>query len=257
MHQQNKWNLLFAIEQSTDYEAQLQATVRLVREEADRLDIAGRPSLSFARLTAKQFTFFAWKIWIMQGITLAFLCALFFSAYTFSFQQWHFSTLPKFLCLCSALIAMCSIPILKRASRYKMLELEQSTRFSVKGGLFSQLLFIGTGNLCMFAVLTALVAKYGLTLSVTFVSLVIPFMTAMSACLMLWVRATPSRFQSMSILICFLSSWLGYLIVDKGVTLQPAAQFCLWSGYLLVCLGILYHECRRLASYRPVEKMLS
>lgn len=256
MHHQKQWNSLFAIEQSTDYEAHLHATVRLVRKEAERLDIAGNSSLSFLGLVAKQFQFFAWKIWLFQGMVLAVLCSIFFSAYTFRFHQWSAATLPKFLCLCSAVVVMSSFPILKRSSRYKMLELEQSTHFSIKSSLLSQLLFIGIGDLFMLTILTMIVAKCELTISVTFISLVIPFMTAMSSCLMLWVRTTFSCFQTMSILLCFLSSWFGYLIVDVSVTLHWTAQLCLWTGCLLFCTGILYRAYRRLSYRNTIENML-
>ncbi len=247
---------MFTIEQNTDYEAHLHATLQLVRKEAERLHIADRSPLSFAGLAAKQFKFFAWKIWIFQGMVLAVLCSLFLSTYKFQFSMWLTATLPKFLCLCSAVIAMCSIPILKRASRYKMLELEQSTHFSIKNGLLAQLLFIGIGDLFMLVTLMVIVAMYGLSVSVAFISLVIPFMTAMSACLMLWARTSLSYFQTKGILLCLLSAWLGYLIVDKGATLQQPAQLCLFSGYLLLCAGISYHAYRRLSCQSTIEKML-
>ena len=138
-----------------------------------------------------------------------------------------------------------------------MFELEQSTHFSINGSLLSQLLFIGIGDVLMLTVMTVIVAGYGLTLSVTIVSLLIPFMTAMSSCLMLWIRTTPSYFQTMGVLFCLLSSWLGYIIVDTGVTLQPTAQTYLWIGWLLLCAGILYHEYRRIAHHNATENKLS
>lgn len=252
-----QWNDLFAIEKDCGYESHLKETITLVHKEADRLNISVEPTLTLTGLVKKQLKFFAWKIWLFQGMVLAALCSLFFSTYTVNINQWLLDTLPKFLCLCSAVIAMSSIPILKRTFRYQMFELEQSTHFSMNGSLLSQLLFIGIGDLLMLAVLTIIVAGYGLTLSVTIVSLFIPFMTALSSCLMLWVRTTPSYFQTMGILLCLLSSWLGYIIVDRGVKLQPKAQLCLWIGYLLLFISILYHEYRRLARHNAVENKLS
>ncbi|MDE6386457.1 MAG: hypothetical protein K2L82_01470 [Lachnospiraceae bacterium] len=253
----NQWNDLFTIEKSTDYETHLHDTIMLVRKEADRLNIAEKSTLSFAGLVMKQLRFFAWKIWLFQGMVLALLCSLFFSVYTFDLRRWHSGTLPKFLCLCSAAIVISSIPILKRTSRYQMFELEQSTHFAIGGSLLSQLLFIGIGDLFMLAVLILIVANYGLTISVTAISLMIPFMTAATACLMLWSRVTPACFQTIGVVCCILGSGLGYIIVDGISVLQPPAQFCLWTAYLLVCTGILYREYRRLSLFGPAEKMLS
>ena len=255
--QPEQWKDLFAIEKNSGYETHLKETVMLVRREADRLNISVRPALTFIGLIKKQFQFFAWKIWLFQGMVLAARCSLFFTTYKVNISQWLADSLPKFLCLCSAVIAMSSIPILKRAFRYQMFELEQSTHFSINGSLLSQLLFIGIGDVLMLTVMTVIVAGYGLTLSVTIVSLLIPFMTAMSSCLMLWIRTTPSYFQTMGVLFCLLSSWLGYIIVDTGVTLQPTAQTYLWIGWLLLCAGILYHEYRRIAHHNATENKLS
>lgn len=253
----SQWNDLFAIEQNFDCQTHLEDTITLVRKEADCLNIGKKTTLSLGGLVRKQLKFLAWKIWLFQGMVLALLCSLFFSTYTVNFNQWLSSTLPKFLCLCSAVIVMSSIPILKRALRYQMFELEQSTRFAVRFSLLSQLLFIGIGDLFMLAVLILIVANYGLTISVAVFSLMIPFMTAAAACLMLWTRVTPALFQTAGVVFCILGSGLGYIIAGSGSALQPPAQLCLRTAYLLVCSGTLYREYRRLSLSGHAEKMLS
>ena len=80
-----------------------------------------------------------------------------------------------------------------------MFELEQSTRFAVSGNLLSQLLFIGIGDLGMLTVLALLIGRHGLTMSVTLLSLVVPFLTATVCCLMLWTRIDPALFQTAGI----------------------------------------------------------
>lgn len=244
------------VEKNIAYETHLQDTVRRTRDEAGRLGRADRPLLSFGGLIAKQLKFLAWKIWLLQGMVLAALCAVFFTIYTTGLRWRADRALPKFLCICSAIIVMSSIPILKRASRYKMFELEQSTHYAVGGGLLAQLSFIGIGDIGMLAMLALIVSRHGLTISVALISLVIPFLTAAISCLMLWTRTEPTFFQTGGVALCILSSFAGYKIGENSMLLPVPARWCLWAGYGLVCAVGLYHEYRRLYLHVHVEKML-
>ena len=256
MHHKNHWNSLFAIEQNTAYEAHMQDTIKLVQAQAAKRNPSVKPALSFAGLVAKQLKFLAWKIWLFQGMVLALLCTVFFLTYTVNFNIGDGNSLPKFLCGCSSVIVICSIPILKRSSAYKMFELEQSTHFAVGGNLLSQLLFIGIGDFCMLTVLVFVVGMYGLTIPVIFISLIIPFLTAAISCLMLWTRTSPDSFQTAGVALCLLTSLFGYKIVDLLDQLNPTTQFILCAGYLLFCIGMIYREYRRFVLHKPVEKML-
>ena len=256
MHQKKQWNSLFALEQGIDYEAHMQDTLDLVRTEACQHNLSAKPALTLTGLAAKQVRFLAWKIWLFQGMVLAILCSAFFLAYTVNFNIASGNTLPKFLCGCSAVIVMSSIPILKRSSAYRMFELEQSTHFAVSGSVLSQLLFIAIGDFFMLTILAVAVGIHGLTISATFASLIIPFLTASIACLMLWTRTSSDSFQTAGIPLCFLSSLFGYEIVAISRYLQIPARFCLQTGYAVLCIVMIYHECRRLYLHRPVEKML-
>lgn len=253
-HHQNN---LFAVEQDIAYEAHLRDTIRCVRAEADRLNRSPGPMLSFPGLVAKQLKFLAWKIWLFQGLALAAFCSVFFITYTVNIHRWGGTVLSKFLCACSAVVVMSSLPLLRRASRYRMFELEQSTHYAISGNLLSQLLFIGIGDLGMLTVLALLSGRSGLAISVTALSLIVPFLTAAVSCLMLWTRIDPAFFQAVGIALCLLSSLLGYGLINKSEALAPTARYCLFTGYCLLCLVILYRECRRLCLDRPTEKMLS
>lgn len=249
---------LFAIEKEIACDAHLCDTLRRVQEEADKLPYCAH-KLTFFGLVVKQLKFLAWKIWLLQGISLAALCVVFFTMYTVSIDRWSSAVLSRFLCGCSAVIAACSLPMLRRATRYRMFELEQSTRHAIRGNLLSQLLFIAVGDLCSLTVLalTSLqIRRYELTIPVTILSLMVPFCTAAVSCLMLWTRADHTHFQSVGGALCFLSAWLAYKMIEKSRAFTPTAQWCLWTGYFLICLGILYHEYRRLFLHRRMETML-
>lgn len=256
MRHKNQWNALFAVEQNTAYEKHMQDTIKLVQMQAIKHNLSAKPTLSIAGLVAKQLKFLAWKIWLFQGIVLALLCTVFFMTYVVTFNIGDGNSLPKFLCGCSAVIAMSSIPILKRSSAYKMFELEQSTHFAVAGNLLSQLLFIGLGDFCMLAVLVLVVGMYGLTIPVIIISLIIPFLTAAISCLMLWTRISPDSFQTTGVSLCMLTSLFGYVIVDQCSRFNFTAQLVFCAGYLLVCIGMIYREFCRFVLHKPVEKML-
>lgn len=252
-----QWKNSFAIEKSVAYEPHMQATIRLMQEQADRLNPAGNPILSIAGLAAKQVKFLAWKIWLTQGMVLAALCAVFFCICTNSTFEWiDLYIPPKFLCGCGTVVAMSAIPILKRASRYKMFELEQSTHFSVSGSLISQLLFIGIGDIFMLTVLFLIVGRFGLTIPVTLITLIVPFMTAATTCLMLWARTTPSVFQTVSVVLCLLTSWLSYKFIGISSSLQPPTQLWLWIAYVLICIAAICHEYHNICFHKSVEHML-
>lgn len=255
MNHKEQWNNFFTIEQNIAYGPHLQETLQKAHERLNTTARKRGPSLSFRGLVAKQFRFLAWKIWLMQGMILAALCAVFFCFYTASLIRWPGSTLPKFLCCCSCIIAMSAIPILKRSVSYQMAELERSTHFSTGGNVLSQLLFIGIGDVCMLTLLALFISKSGLTTSVILISLVIPFLTAATACLMLWARTPFSVFERTAVPLCILPclsicALFGQLW-DRYGSLTSKAGYAGWIAYALVCTTLLYNECRRL--YRPDE----
>lgn len=256
MKHQKQWNTFFALEKDIPYISHLQYT-KEISQICWASSAGKRKTLSaFGALVKKQFRFMAWKLWFFQGIILAVLCTVFFCLAENNYPNWFTTALPKFLCYCSVVVAMSAIPLLKRASRFQMMELEQSTRFSVSGILAAQLLFIGIGDLSMLAVLALTVIRYELTGSVIFFCLVVPFMTTAVTCMMLWTRITPAVFGRMSILPCIVTVLLMNRILDWYRDSNETVRIGYWCIYLLACLCILYHECRRLCLTNCAEKML-
>lgn len=243
-------NNAFAIEQDIPYASHMQETIRLAQDRFQNR----RPTLSFGRLIMKQLKFLAWKIWMVQGMTLAVLCCLFI--HTFEVRYWSGTALSKFLCCCSGIIVFCAVPVSKRAKRYHMAELEQSTLYSVKGCLLSQLLFIGIGDLGMLSILAVTARSYDLTHKVIFLSLVIPFLTSASACLMLWIRSTPQFFERAVILFCILPPLLTILVIEKYETAFFDIESIYQYLYAALCVGILFYGCRNLYTRNNTENML-
>lgn len=260
MKHNKQWNTFFAVERDIPYETHLRQTKELALLTAQ--SISYRQRISFGNMIAKQLKFSAPKIWTLQGIVLAALCACLFQFYGMGLQYDtadYYSlqrNSPKLLCLCSSIVVMSSIPLLLRSARYKMMELEQSTYFSIRGNLLAQLFFIGIGDLGMLSVLVFLAKKFQITHNTVFLSLVIPYLTAAVTCLMLWIRTAPASFPGVGMAACVLSSYLAYLAVNRSKILLAETSVYLWVIYAIACIGILCLECRKLYYQNAAEEML-
>lgn len=246
MKKNEQWNTFFAIEKNISYDTHLQNTKELSQLSLAKSARKHRQCLSFGALVRKQFKFLAWKIWLLQGMVLAFLYTLFLSLYTTEVMKWSYRVMPRFLCCCSGVIVMSSIPLLRRSVRYRMMELEQSTRFSAAGNLASQLLFIGTGDLGMLMFLAFAVAKYDVTESVIFLSLIVPFLTTAVTCLMLLSRTPFFVFNKSVVRLCILTTLLMNYVIDQYRQFHSDGRITGWVLYSLCCLAILYHEYRKI-----------
>ena len=244
----------FAVEKQVDYSVHLQQTTESA--QSVRQAILYRHRISFWALVGKQLKFIALKIWLLQGMVLSALCAFFLYFYDKGGIWGSEYIPPKILGLCGGIIAMSAAPLLLRPTRYKMLELERSTYFSNRGGILSQLLFIGMGDVGMLTVLVLLTKQYHIAADGVFLFLVIPFLTAATACFMLWARTSPSVFQKTAIPACILSSFLICEVAEKSRWSLSNMPLFIWDCYAFICVCILYREYRRLLYQENLENML-
>lgn len=244
----------FATERLIDYSAHLQQTIE--KAQTVQQSCSYRQRLSFSALVVKQLWFVALKIWLIQGVILSALCALFLFNYDSSVISIREYIPHRALALCACIIALSTRPLLLRPIRYQMLEIERSTYFSNRGSILAQLLFIGIGDVGMLTILTLLAVQYRITTDTIFLFLVIPFLTASAAGLMLWARTIPLFFHKAWIPVCIFASLLACELTEKTMQLIPEASLSIWICYGIACVYILWREYRRL--YRPesMEGML-
>lgn len=243
-----------AVEKHRDFGTHLQQTIESAQSMCQTR--SPRHRISFVALVIKQLRFVALKIWIIQGMLLSALCAFFMFYYNRGVIFTNEYIPRKALALCAGIIALSAGPLLLRPTRYRMLEIEQSTYFSNRGGILAQLLFIGMGDICMLAVLTLMAVRYRITTDRIFLFLVIPFLTATATGLMLWVRMTPSLFQKAWGPVCILVSLITCELTEKTRQLFPDALLFIWICYALGCIGALGCEYRRLCLHVDTEKMI-
>ena len=244
----------FAVETQTDYSAHLRQTVRAVQSASQ--SYPQRQHIGFFTLVLKQLRFIALKIWLVQGMSLSVPCALFLFFYDRDVIRFREYILRGTLALCGCAIVLSAGPLLLRQVRCRMLEVEQATYFSNRGGILAQLLFIGIGDMGMLAVLILLAIRYRIAADTIFLFLVIPFLTAAAAGLMLWARATSSFFQKIWMPVCVASSCLVCETVKGSLALSQNIPLIFWSCYALICVCILCCEYRRLYRIDSMEKLL-
>lgn len=244
----------FAVEKHMDYSPHLRRTIESA--QSVRQMYPSRQRISLGTLVIKQLKFIALKIWLLQGMVLSVLCALLLFYYDRGVIRGREYIPPKLLSLCGGLIVMCAAPLLLRPTRYKMFEVEQSTYFSNRGSILSQLLFIGAGDAGMLTVLSLLAWHYQIAADGIFLFLVIPFLTAAASCLMLWARTPSSVFQKTEIPVCILSSVLVCEIAERSRWSLSDMPLFIWVCYACVCVYILYREYRRLLIQVSLENIL-
>lgn len=244
----------FAVEKQMDYSPHLRQTIESAHSV--RQMYPSRQRISFGALVIKQLKFIALKIWLLQGMVLSALCAIFLYYYDKGVIRGNEYIPPKILGLCGGMIVMSAAPLLLRPTRYKMFELEQSTCFSSRGGISAQLLFIGIGDAGMLTVLVLLAKHYRIAADGIFLFLIVPFLTAATACLMLWTRTPSSIFQKTGIPVCILSSVLVCEIAEKSRWSLSDMPLFIWGCYAFVCMCILYREYRLLLFQENLESML-
>lgn len=270
MKEKEQWKDLLAVEGAVPYEAHLKETQRLVRDV--RPAFAGRCRLPFGRFMMKQIKFIAWKIWFWQGMVLALLCAVFLSIYGIwpgmrpgnpfgsvpgdISAEWAERFFARFLCGCSGVIVVCALPVLRRSIRYRMVEVERSTFFSVRGGLAAQLLFIGVGDVGMLVVLACLVMRFGAGGRGVFLFGVIPFLTAAVSGLMLWLRGEPCVSGVLPLLLCGVSVCAAYEMIEAVSRFLPDGVMWFGISYALLCTGMIGWIYRRLFSREKERELL-
>ena len=105
-----------------------------------------RRRINYSAFLKRQLRFIGWPIWLVQGIAMILLCIVFCGPLNFYLED-SVKGIAFLLCCLSVLVLLSSVPMIHRSIRYKMHELELSTRFSSVKLLLAKLLLIGIGNL--------------------------------------------------------------------------------------------------------------
>lgn len=178
--------------------AQLRVTTLLSRQELCRKQ--KRQRISFPCFLRKQLPLIGWKLWCAQ-------CLLFLAAYGILSDFPDYLTSPlhlaKALFCLSIAVFMTALPLLYRSVRFRMQEIEGTTRFSTTKLLLARLIVIAIGDFALLCgIFLAVLGKTSLSADSAVIYLCFPFLLAGSGCLFMLGHFPPGRFLAGSILFC-------------------------------------------------------
>lgn len=233
-------------------DAHLHATILFAQEEL-RLK-QGRERISFLRFLAKQIGFTGRKIWAAQGFSLFIISILLSRFFELPFTS---RQLIRLLACLSILLFMTALPLLYRSVRYRMQEVEAAARFCGVKLLFSRLIIIGIGDVCLLAGLfLTVLLKTALPKDSAFFCLCFPFLLAGGGCLYLLGHCPPGRFFAGSLLYCLALLLVFSILPGQGAFwYQPslsAAQALLCALLFAFCIRQLRY-LSKVSSYEEMQ----
>lgn len=176
-----------------------------------------------------------WKIWLLQS--LMFLGFALGITAVFGQHIWlDYKYTTKLLCYFSILISMTALPFLHRPVRYKMQEIEATTRFSSTRLLLAKLIFLGIGDVFLLCfVLAAAALRTSLYTGSLVLYLLFPFLLASGGALFLIGHMNAEHFLQGSLTFYALLFTLFIVLKDIWPTFF---QQNLSAGWLTACAGL-------------------
>ncbi|MDE6750263.1 MAG: hypothetical protein K2K21_14560 [Lachnospiraceae bacterium] len=202
-----------------------------------------RRRINYPAFLKRQLLFIGWPIWLMQGIAMILLCMVFIGPLNFYLED-SIKGIAFLLCCLSVLVLLSSVPIIHRSIRYKMYEIELSTRFSAVKLLLAKLLLIGIGNLVLLSMVFLLtIANTPLQTESALLYLLLPYLTACCGSLYLLGHIPADKFEVYSIGLCCLML-TAFTILSRFYSNFFIKTFS--SGWLLVCLLLVLFIIKQL-----------
>ncbi len=199
--------------------------------------------ISTTQMIDSQLRFVAGPVWIFQGIVLLFLCALMQFAAIGESEEIN---IPALLSAFPVFIAMTALPFYGRSRKYKMRELEGSTRLSLSRLTLAKLCAVGAGDaICLGVVIIFALAKVEAPARFMLLFIVLPFLLTCAGSLFILNRAGESYGASIAagfgIGISALYRGLAVNMPDVLIRLSTGAASLV---YLFLILALVT-ECRR------------
>lgn len=191
-----------------------------------------------------QFKFIARPVWVLQGIVLLCMC---FIAHYAMLSELSASYVPAFLSIASIFIAMTMLPFYGRSRKYKMHEIECTTRVSRSRLVLAKLCIIGVGDFASLSIVIIItIGKIATPAATLLIFIVLPFLLACAGSLFILNRANENYGIFISIGFGMgLSAiyWTLAMRLRDGliqISVGLAILLC-----VLLALG-LFFECRKL-----------
>jgi len=227
--------------------AHLDETVRLAHTAYD-----SRRKLRYVstfEMITSQFRFVARPVWILQGIALLCLCVFMCTA---MISEEFMSKLPALVSVSAVFVSMTVIPFYGRSRRYKMREIESTTRISHPRLILAKLCIVGIGDVVCLASITFLALGGMMAPAQTVLTFILlPFLLSCTVSLFIMNRVKEEYGIYVSTGLC-IAIGAGYWTM--ATKLQPVlAQLSIGLAIAACALLLLtlFFECRRLMKQIP------
>lgn len=202
-----------------------------------------RRRISYPAFLKRQLRFIGWQIWLAQGAVLI-LLYMALNGPLNDYLKDGVLGIAFLLCCLSVLVLLSSVPMIHRSIRYKMREVELSTRFSAVKLLLARLIIIGIGNLVLLgAIFLFTVANTSLQTESVLLYLLLPYLAACCGFLYLLGHAPADKLEAYSVgLGCLMLG--GFVILRRFYSNFFRQTFS--AGWLLVCFLLLLFGIRQL-----------
>lgn len=202
-----------------------------------------RRRINYSEFLKRQLRFIGWPIWLVQGTALIILCIVFNGPLNFYLEN-SVHGIAFLLCCLSVLVLLSSVPMIHRSIRYKMHEIELSTRFSAVKLLIAKLLLIGIGNFVLLSVIFLLtIANTSLQTESVMLYLLLPYLAACGGFLYLLGHIPADKFEVYSAGLCCLML-TAFTILSRFHSNFFSQTFS--AGWLLVCLLLVLFSIKQL-----------
>lgn len=204
------------------------------------LDGHPRRRISFMAFLLRQFRFTGALVWALQGAALLLACSGLWGGMQPGFPVYGIPTLLSF---CAVLAGMAILPVWVRARKYRMLELEASTRFSQQGLMLAQLIITAAGNLVMLALAVAVAGKTAVMGANALIwTLLLPYLMTCCGCVFLMdrVRAELAVGLCVALGICLITGF--HMLFRALAPLSPPTSSLVWKLLCPVFFALLVWE---------------
>ena len=202
-----------------------------------------RRRINYPEFLKRQLRFIGWPIWLVQGTAMILLCMAFNGPLNFYLED-SAKGIAFLLCCLSVLVLLSSVPMIHRSIRYKMHEIELSTRFSSVKLLLSKLLLIGIGNIVLLSVIFLLtIANTPLQTESVLLYLLLPYLSACSGFLYLLGHIPADKFEVYSVGLCCLMLTV-FTLLSRFHSNFFRQTFS--AGWLLVCFLLVLFSIKQL-----------
>lgn len=205
--------------------------------------------VSTFEMIISQFRFVARPVWMIQGIALLCLCVFMCTA---MISEEFVSKLPALVSVSAVFVSMTVLPLYGRSRRYKMREIESTTRISHSRLILAKLCVVGIGDIVCLAAITLLAfGKMTEPAQTALTFILLPFLLSCTVSLFTINRVKEEYGIYVSTGLCI---GIGVVCWTMAVKLQPLlAQLSIGLAITAcaILLLTLFFECHRLMGQIP------